>query len=110
MTLTKGERRLLQKMVDEEEELVFGRGGGWYCGNDRTSGRVAWSLIRKMLIRSDQYLDDDSYAVWDINESGRLALTGETKIYRTGDGRMFETIEDLQAEAGARNGTENGAA
>jgi len=84
MRLTKGERRLLQKMVDEEEELVFERGGGWWCGLKRTSGRLAWSLIQKMLISESQY-SGEGMGHWAINGAGRLALSGETKIYCGGE-------------------------
>ena len=102
MRLTKGERRILRGLVDETADLVYSRGGGWYFGNSRTSGPLAFSLMRKMLISLEPYGGNETYQVWDINNSGRLALRGETKIYRASDGTMVETIEELMLSSTGR--------
>lgn len=85
MPLTKGERRVLQSLADDEYcELVQAIPGGWWLSStkegsdfeypgEKIGGRIGWSLIRKILISQDQY-SDDSYRIYSINESGRQAL------------------------------------
>lgn len=48
--LTKGEKMVLDEM-SKDVELVQAIPGGWWLGNDRISGRIGWSLLRKMLVR-----------------------------------------------------------
>lgn len=74
-TLTKGERFILEKLEKDSEysELVESIPGGWWIGEDEVSGRVCWSLLRKVLISEYQY-SGDNFKRYHINEWGRKSL------------------------------------
>jgi hypothetical protein len=57
MKLTKGERVILEKLATDPEimELVESIPGGWWVEDERVSGRICWSLLRKVLISEHQY-------------------------------------------------------
>lgn len=75
MKLTRVQRRVLTIMRDDDQELVYSRGGGWWLDLERTNGKLGLGLLRLMLISPDSWASDDYQCYW-INESGRRALEG----------------------------------
>jgi hypothetical protein len=70
---------MLEALGKENVELEYCKGGGWWIGSDRVSGRVAWSLIRMTLVsRSDgnEAHGPGSIERWAINGMGRARLAG----------------------------------
>lgn len=70
--LTSGQKRVLERMK-AEEELVWSKGGGWWIGEDQTNGRLALALLRACVI-SQMSTNRDDYQIYNINETGRIAL------------------------------------
>jgi hypothetical protein len=77
---TSGERAMLEALAkDENAELEYCKGGGWWIGEDQVSGRVAWSLIRMTLVsRSDSSEAHSPGAIerYAINTMGLARLAG----------------------------------
>lgn len=92
--------RLLARPTDVD--LVYEEGAGWWCGCDRVSGRTALALLRLLLVTE---LSEKGALLqrFGISSTGRLLLSGETKIYRTAEGRMVETVAEL-LQKGAGDG------
>lgn len=81
--LSKRQREVLQMMADGEELVQDRSGKGWpqyWVDLERTSHSVWWTLVQHILITSVNDFGDQVVR-WEINESGRLLLKGETKIY-----------------------------
>lgn len=73
-SLTKRELEVLQKMK-ENELLTYSKGSGWWIGEEKTSGRLAMSLLRNCLISEDSFCAGrDNYVNYYINETGESAL------------------------------------
>lgn len=70
--LTQGQKRILERMLKTEEELVWCKGGGWWIGEHQTNGRLAMSLIRACVI--SQMTSSHLCQIYTINETGRIAL------------------------------------
>lgn len=72
--LTKGERRLLEKL-EAGEELTYDKGAGWWIGNRRTSGELVWRLHMNIWVSIDNMCNhNDDYRIYHINQRGREAL------------------------------------
>lgn len=72
---------LEQLAKDDVTELEYAKGGGWWIGLERVSGRVAWSLIRMSLVsRSDSNVAHGPGSIerYAINGIGRARLEGKT--------------------------------
>lgn len=95
MQLTKLQRETLEAIA-KGEELVGAKHGGWWVGETSVNGRVAWALIRKILVSRSQFSRDD-YEYYEINEAGSRALRGEELIYQAADETRWATIEELIA-------------
>lgn len=76
--LTAKQRFVLNKLLNEEEELVYEEGAGWWIGEDRTNGKLANSLLRACLISDCSF---GSVLRFSINQTGRNALKSGT--YKT---------------------------
>ena len=80
MTLTKGQREVLQKMAtgpeSEEAELVY-EDGQCYLGYDHIDSRILFGLLRLCAISLDQYSKVGGLERYRINSTGKdlLALT-----------------------------------
>jgi len=82
--LTKRQREVLQALADDDNlDLVFAKGGGWWLGNERTNGKLALSLIRLVLVNDISDTGDDLWR-FTINDSGKRALAGIKPIYELG--------------------------
>jgi hypothetical protein len=90
MKLTKKQKALLQKMVDEDEDLVV-YGHEVWVGDQRTSRHMWLFFLRNVLISQDSVLPH----YYHINHSGKRALAGEEKIYQDANGVLHSTIEEI---------------
>ena len=70
--LTSTQKNILKRM-HSGEDLTFSKGGGWWIGNDMTSGKLVNSLIRHCAISQDSF-SSDKYQIYEINETGRFIL------------------------------------
>lgn len=61
------------KLMEEGESLVCGIPGGWWIGDEQTSGKVGYGLLRMCLI-SEETMGSSEAIYYRINETGRLAL------------------------------------
>ena len=77
--LTVGALQVLREMRDQDEELVFEVGAGWWVGLRRTSGRVAFELMRYALIRQTDF-GGGRLERHVINEEGRMILDDPTYV------------------------------
>lgn len=60
---------------DVNDDLVWERGGGWWIGDEQTSGAVGNKLLRLCLIsESNMVINSQTYKVYGINEDGRGCL------------------------------------
>jgi len=79
--LTKRQLEVLRILKEEEESILFDKGGGWYAGCEPTNGKLVNSLLRLCLLRAD---DNNRYGqteYYEINGSGEEALeTGYADI------------------------------
>lgn len=71
--LTKSETKILSAM-NNGAELVESIPGGWWLEDNRVSGRVCWSLLRKVLISQEQY-SSENFRRYRINSDGVHLLT-----------------------------------
>lgn len=94
MELTIRQREVLAFLRDDKEygDLVYESGAGWWLGDQRTNGKLAFGLIRLCLISRDD--DSDSFQRWGINESGRRALDGKP-AYPKGDGTHTDDLSEI---------------
>jgi hypothetical protein len=97
MKLTRGQRRVLIAMLDPDCDLVYCKGGGWYCGDIPTNGKMGLGLIRLCLVSPDSWGSDNYQCYW-INESGRRALEGKPP-YCNAEGEYFDTLYECMASA-----------
>lgn len=74
--LTRGERHVLEKL-SKEGDLVQEQPGGWWCGDEKISGKIGWSLLRKCLITEDSY---SGLVHYRINEYGIAALADPSYV------------------------------
>ena len=89
MKLTRAQRRVLQTLADDEDvDLAYDKGGGWWIGDEKTNGKLAMALICRVLVSADGHGDFQRYA---INESGRRALQG-LPPYRDSHGNYHESL------------------
>ena len=80
--LKKREAEILRALSkDDGTDLVYNKGGGWWIGNDQTTGTVANSLIRHCAITLEDFGNDD-YRSYRINETGMHILeTGYMHVH-----------------------------
>ncbi len=72
-----GALNLLRRIdCEEDKELVYEQGGGWWVGSDTTTGRYALELIRFCLLRQE-HEQGESFERYTLNEEGRAALADE---------------------------------
>jgi hypothetical protein len=71
--LTKRQLWVLQRMRDDDAELVFERGTG-YLELTRISSRTVMALLCRAAITCDQYSRMDKFEWYTINETGREIL------------------------------------
>lgn len=90
--LTKGERKALEKMV-RGEELVQAVPGGWWFDNHQISGRIGWSLLRKVFI-SEIDTDNENYRRYHINEWGRDALVHPAGSESENEKLLFSAVTE----------------
>lgn len=78
-SLTKRQREVLQALADDEDlDLAYDKGGGWWLGAKQTNGKIVNSLLRLCLLRN---ITDSEMLRYTINESGERALKGIKPIY-----------------------------
>jgi hypothetical protein len=96
MKLTRAQRRVLKSLAENEDiDLAFDKGGGWWIGDEQTNGKLATALIRMVLVRKDGHTSGDMER-YTINDSGRRALEG-LPPYRASDGRYYDTFYECMA-------------
>ena len=78
MSITAKQSRILKKMRDEDEELVFERGVG-YCGDERVGSHLVMGLLRLMAVRMDSYSTVGGVERYTIGELGRALLEAAEK-------------------------------
>lgn len=94
MKLTKRQREVLTSLRDDDADLAYSTGGGWWVGDSQTSGRLAHWLISNCLVKADHV--KDSMELYFINESGRRLLDG-LPPYCNAEGLYFGTLSELIA-------------
>lgn len=73
MILTRGQLALLRLIeASEDGEMVHEDPGGWWVDDQQVSGRVAWALLRLILIHEDDL--GGKLRIYTLNEHGRQAV------------------------------------
>lgn len=72
MKLTKRQREILERL-DAGEELDDFRHGGWWIGDEQTTGRIGFFFLRNVLVHEDTTMGA-GHSIYTINEWGRRAL------------------------------------
>lgn len=70
--LTYSQKNILKRMNDGED-LTFSKGGGWWIGNDTTSGKLVNKLLRHCAISEDSF-SSEKYKTYEINDTGKFIL------------------------------------
>lgn len=73
MKLTAKQARILRKMRDEDEELVFEKRNGW-CGDVRVGSRLVTGLLLLMALRMDPLSVVGGVERYRINDTGKRLL------------------------------------
>lgn len=71
--LTPGALRVLREMRDQDEELIYEPGAGWWVGLRQTSGSVAFQLLRLCLLHKETF-QGGSLERYVLNEEGHNIL------------------------------------
>lgn len=96
MKLTSGQRKALEFLRDDEEygDMVYEPGNGWWLGTHKTNGKLAFGLIRLVLVTREQFSNSDKYERWEINETGRKALDGKPP-YTKANGTHVDNLHEI---------------
>lgn len=73
MPLPKRAIEILMHLRDDEDPDLVCCKGVWWCGEEKTSGKIANQLLRFILISEDGYSSEDVRR-YHINEWGRRVL------------------------------------
>lgn len=73
MSLSKRAIEILMHLRDDEDPDLVCCKGVWWCGEEKTSGKIANQLLRLILISKDQYSSEE-VRYYHINEWGRRVL------------------------------------
>lgn len=73
LPLTPKQARILRRMRDEDEELVFERGVG-YVGLERVGRRLVFGLLCRAVVSMAKDSRIGKFERYHINETGRKAL------------------------------------
>ena len=71
-----GKRQLaiLKIMNEQDEELVWEKGAGWWIGLEQTSGKTVKALIQFTCISLAQDSNKDDFQRYQINSTGQKTL------------------------------------
>jgi len=79
--LTPKQKEILERML-EGEDLCYSKGGGWWIGEDLTTGKLINTLLSVCAISQDQYSTEKMQHYY-INENGKKSLeTGHLWIHK----------------------------
>lgn len=93
--LTKRQISVLEFLRDNNEsDMVYDKGAGWWIGNERTNGKLALGLIRLCLVVQSQGNNMGEFSRWGINESGRRALRNQPP-YCLSDGTYVSNLSEV---------------
>ena len=82
--ITANQRKVLKMLDNDNVELVFSKGGGWWIGDEQIYSSLAKSLIQYCMVSLDQFSKTGHFERYTINETGKLSLrTG--LLYRQAD-------------------------
>ena len=78
--LTKRQKEILT-MMNNDHELIYCKGGGWWIDDIKTNSKLVFSLLRGCLISLDSFSNVGIYEIYYINETGKESL--ETQIIKS---------------------------
>jgi hypothetical protein len=101
LKLTRQQREILT-LLKRGDELVHNSGQWWVDeANIRTSGKLVNFFLRNILISATSSNAGKS-EYYHISEAGQRLLDGKTKIYRSANGKYYESLPLLAKGEGLK--------